>query len=365
MTDVLALPTPALILDPERLEANAARMLAHCDVRGVTLRPHLKTPKSVDVARIATGGRMSTVTVSTLAEARHFAGAGFDDILYAVGITPNKFAEVAVIGEATGKTIVLTLDSVEMAAAVADSALNNPVLVEVDCGEHRGGRPADDEAMTEIARRLGTQCTGVMTHAGHSYATADTDEVARIAAGEVAAAVRAAERMGAAGAEVSIVSVGSTPTVLHAPSLDGVSEVRAGIHLFFDLSQYGRNVCALDDIAVTVLATVIGHNRAAGVLTLDAGALALSKDVGANAHLPSAGYGWVCDARTLEPLGLSVDVVHQEHGTVRVADPATYERLPIGTVVRVLPGHACLTAAGGYGRYHLTDGRVWDRIDGW
>ena len=359
------LETPCLILDPERLQRNAARMLRHCAGHGVTLRPHVKTPKSVDVAKVATGGRMSTLTVSTLAEAEHFARAGFDDLLYAVGITPNKFDRVARIASQTGKTVTLTVDSAEMARAVADSALDAPVLIEVDCGEHRGGLPADARELVEIGRALGPQLRGVMGHAGHSYATDQIGTVRRVAAAEVAAATGAAARLRDAGLTVDTVSIGSTPTVLHAESLDGVTEVRAGIYVFYDLSQYGRNICGLDDIALTVLATVIGHNRAAGVLTIDAGALAMSKDVGANTYLPDAHYGWLCDARTLTPTGLAVTVVHQEHGTVKVDDPVWFDRLPIGSTVRVLPGHACLTAAGGYGRYHLTDGRVWPRIDGW
>lgn len=357
--------TPALILDEERLKRNTRRMLEHCAAQGVTLRPHVKTCKSVEVARLATGGRMSTVTVSTLAEAEHFARAGFDDILYAVGITPNKFARLERIREDTGATIVLSLDSVEMAQAVVARGLPNPVLIEVDCGEHRGGIAAEDGAIVEIARTLGGNFRGIMAHAGHSYATDDIETVRKVARDEVGAAVNAADQVRAAGIAVESVSIGSTPTVLHAESLAGITEVRAGIYMVWDLCQYGRNICALDDLALSVLATVVGHNRSAGVLTLDAGALALSKDVGAQTYLPDAGYGWLCDVETLEPLGLRVDGVHQEHGTVHVSDAADYDRLPIGSQVRVLPGHACLTAAGGYGRFHVTNGEIWKRVDGW
>ena len=353
--------TPALILDIERAQANARRMLEHCAGLGVTLRPHAKTPKSIDAVKLATGGRLSTIAVSTLAEAEHFAKAGFSDVLYAVGITPNKFARAARIGP----SLSLTLDSLAMARAVAASDLPGPVLIEIDCGEHRGGLPADDHALEDIARTLGPQFAGIMTHAGHAYATDDLAQVSHTAAVEAEAARTAAGRLRQAGLEVKTVSVGSTPTVLQAGALDGVTEVRAGIYLFYDLSQFGRNVCRIDDIALSVLASVIGHNRAAGVLTIDAGALAMSKDIGAQKHLPGSGYGWLCDAETLAPLGLSIDVVHQEHGTVRVPDPAVYDRLPVGSLVRVLPIHACLTAAGGHGRYYLTDGRIWPRIDGW
>lgn len=359
------LETPALILDPDRLEANAKRMRDHCAAKGVTLRPHLKTPKSVDVAKVATDGRLSTITVSTVAEAEYFAKAGFDDILYAVGITPNKFARLARLKAETGKTVILTLDSLDMAKAVAESGLDNPVVIEVDCGEHRGGLTPGDELVAEITSVLGAQLIGVMTHGGQSYACDKAEDVRKIAEDEVRATTTVADQIRAAGGTVSMVSIGSTPTVQHAGNLDGVTEVRAGIYLLYDLSQYSRNICAMDDIAVTVLASVIGHNRKAGVMTLDSGGLALSKDLGANAYMPEAKYGIVCDAETLEPLNVCVNIVHQEHGTVKVEDPSLFDRLPIGSQVRILPNHACMTVAGGYGKYHLTDGRVWHRVDGW
>lgn len=363
--DFSKLETPALILDADRLTDNANKMLAHCKNKDVFLRPHLKTPKSVEAAKIATGGRMGGITVSTLAEAALFANAGFDDILYAVGISPNKFERVMSINNQSGKTLVLTLDSTAMAEAVLQSELNNPVLIEIDCGESRGDLSADDPELLKIASALGDQFHGIMSHAGHSYSTNQISVVIDIARAEVGAANAAASRLRDAGNIVNVVSIGSTPTVLHAPDFEGITEVRAGIYLFYDLCQYGRNICQLDDIAMTVLATVIGHNRNAKLLTLDVGALALSKDIGANKHLPSAKFGWLCNVDTLEPLGLAVDVVHQEHGSVNVDDPATFDRLPIGSMVRILPGHACLTAAGGYGEYHLTDGRTWQRKDGW
>lgn len=167
-----------------------------------------------------------------------------------------------------------------------------------------------------------------------------------------------------------MVSVGSTPTVVHAPTFNGVTEVRCGVYIFFDLAQFSRRICRLEDIAVSVLATVIGHNRQGRALILDCGALALSKDIGANTFLPDAGYGYVCDAQTMKRLdGLSVTTFHQEHGTINVDEDAWFQRLPVGSVVRVLPNHVCMTAAGSYGNYLVIDGgRIvgdWPRVDGW
>ncbi len=357
--------TPCLILDKERLKANTAKMRSHCAARGVALRPHLKTLKSIEAAKLATGGKMARITVSTLREAEVFARAGFDDILHAAGITPNKFDHVRRINTETGKQLTLTLDSIEMAQALVQNGLPNRAMIEIDCGEHRGGIESGNNDLEGIARILRDQFAGILTHAGHSYSTNQIARIKEIADDEVNAATAAAKRLRSAGIEVPMVSAGSTPTVLHAENLDGVDEMRCGIYMVWDLSQFGRGVCGREDIALTVLATVIGHNRSAGVLTVDAGALAMSKDIGANIFLPDARFGWLCDAKDLTPLGLSINTVHQEHGTVTVKDPAIFDRLPIGTQVRILPGHACLTAAGGYEGYHLLQGGFWPRFNGW
>jgi len=277
--------TPILILDRARLLANAERMQQRAKALGITLRPHFKTSKSVNVAEIATAGRRSTLTVSTLKEAEALAEAGYDDLLYAVGITPNKFARVADIQARTGKQLILCVDSIEMAKAVVAALPQTPVMIEVDCGEHRGGIASRAPEMIDIARALGEQFRGIMTHAGHSYTTDQIDKVKEISDAEASAAREAAELLRAEGISVDTVSIGSTPTVLYADNLEGITELRAGIYLFWDLAQFGRGMCALEDIAMSVLATVIGHNRNAGVLTLDAGALAMSKDIGAQTFL--------------------------------------------------------------------------------
>jgi len=193
--------------------------------------------------------------------------------------------------------------------------------------------------------------------------------VASIAAVERDAAVAAAAAIRAADVTCEIVSVGSTPTVLHADHLEGVTEARAGVYMLWDLAQLSRNMCREDEIAASVLASVIGHNRQGRAIILDAGALALSKDIGANRHLPGAGYGYICDARTLARHGdLAVETVHQEHGTVPVRDESWFERLPVGSLVRILPNHACLTCAG-YEAYQVVRGATvidrWERVNGW
>lgn len=372
------LTTPRLILDADRLERNAARMRAHCDGLGVTLRPHLKTAKSIDVARIAADGGRGPITVSTLAEAEYFAAAGWRDILYSTAIAPAKLARADRIQRDHGARLLFVIDDREAAAAIGSEAAalgaRFGVLIEIDCGEHRSGvEPASDE-LAAIADAIGAcapqlELMGVMAHAGHSYAFDDPAPIRALAEVERLAAVSSAELLRTRGHPCPIVSIGSTPTVLFAGHLHGVTEVRAGIYLFCDLSQLSRGVCAEDDLAVSVLATVIGHQRRGPSLILDAGALALSKDIGANRFMPDAGYGLVYDAATLKPLGsLAVSTVHQEHGNVPVPDESWFARLPIGSLVRILPNHACLTCAP-YASYDvLRAGQLseqWPRIGGW
>jgi D-serine deaminase-like pyridoxal phosphate-dependent protein len=373
-SSITTLETPRLLLDRHRLARNCARMRERAQALGVTLRPHLKTAKSVEVAREA---KAESLTVSTLKEAAYFARAGYRDILYATAIVPGKFAHATRIRAETGCDLILVTDSLDVVAAAATYATAEHVtlsfLIEIDCGEHRSGLPAADAEVVALAQEIaaapGLRLRGIMTHAGHSYGTRDHARVREIAGVERDAANAAAAAIRAAGLPCEIVSVGSTPTVLYADHLDGITEVRAGIYMVFDLAQLSRGVCEEGDIAVSVLASVIGHNRAGRALILDAGALALSKDIGANTHLPGTGYGWVCDPLTLARLGgLAVDGVHQEHGTVNVADDAWFARLPVGSLVRILPNHACITCAA-YEAYDvLSGGEVvarWSRINGW
>jgi D-serine deaminase-like pyridoxal phosphate-dependent protein len=338
-TSLLTLETPRLLLDRDRLARNAARMRDRCDALGVALRPHLKTAKSVDVARYA--GVTNGITVSTLKEAGTFARAGYRDILYATAIVPGKFPHAARIQRESNCDLILATDSPEVVSAAAAFASANGVplsfVIEIDCGEHRSGLPPADVAVVTLGQAIaaapGLRLRGIMTHAGHSYGTPDHQDVR------------------------------------YADHLRGVTEARAGIYMFFDLAQLSRGVCTEDDIAVSVLASVIGHNHAGRALILDAGALALSKDIGANSHMPGTGYGFVCDPLTLARLGgLVVDGVHQEHGTVNVTDDGWFERLPVGSMVRILPNHACITCAG-YDAYEVVSGAHlvdrWTRINGW
>lgn len=350
-------PTPALLLDAPKMHANIARMNAAVRAQGVQLRPHLKTAKSVEIAGEMTAGWSSAVTVSTLKEAEAFAAAGYSDILYAVGIAPAKLDQAAKLETA------LILDSVDAAQAVAAHPHRFTVLIEIDSdGQRAGVRPDDSERLLTIADTLGPRLQGVMTHRGGSYGARDPGELPAHAEAERAAVVQAAETLRVAGHACPVVSVGSTPTALFARDLTGVTEVRAGVYVFNDLVMAGLGVCAVEDIAISVLATVIGHRAERGWVVTDAGWMALSRDQGRG----DQGCGLVAGHDDL-----IVVSANQEHGILadRHGRPVDLSRFPVGSRLRILPNHACATAAQ-HDRYHVLDEagavtQVWPRFGGW
>jgi D-serine deaminase-like pyridoxal phosphate-dependent protein len=341
---------------------------------GVALRPHVKTSKSIDVLRVLADGTDVPITVSTLAEARYFFAAGVTDILYAVGIASVKLPEVAELIRA-GCELRIILDTLEAADAVRAfvDAEGVPIeaLIEIDSDGHRAGVAPDNPLLIEIGRMLGRSLAGVMTHAGASYDCRSRDEFETMAEQERSLTVQAAERLRAAGLPSPIVSVGSTPTLHYARDLDGVTEARAGVYAFGDLVQSELGTCASDDIAIGVLASVIGHNRQHGRVLVDAGFLALSRDRG-TADLPvDWGYGAVADPVSGAIIdGVTVSSTNQEHGIITARwGEIDFDRFPIGSRVRILPNHACATAAA-YDRYFVTEGSerivdLWERVNGW
>jgi len=373
------LETPCLLLDEPRMQANIDRLKTRMARLGVTLRPHLKTPKSIDVARRVMVSPEGPAAVSTLREAEQFAGAGVRDILYAVGVSAAKLDRVlALRGQGVDLTVVV--DSVAGAQAVAErsraAGTRIPALIEIDSDGHRAGvRPDQAELLCAIGRALedgGAELRGVMTHAGESYNSRDDDTIRAYAERERRGAVDAAQALRDAGLPCPVVSVGSTPTAMFAENLDGVTEVRAGVFVFFDLFMAGVGVCTQDDIALSVLATVIGHQPEKGWILVDAGWMAMSRDRGTANQRVDQYYGVVCDLQG-RPLGdLVMKETNQEQGILmlRPGSTAALPELPLGTRVRILPNHACATGAQHDG-YHVVRGAspevvaYWPRFRGW
>jgi D-serine deaminase-like pyridoxal phosphate-dependent protein len=368
------LKTPALVLDVERVRRNASRMASRVRGLGASLRPHVKTHKCIEVARIQTAAGAGGLTVSTLAEARAFAAHGFVDITYAVPIEPGKFDEAIRLAAECERLSLLT-DDVEIPRLLDEAArragLTLDLLLKVDCGYHRVGvEPHAPEAL-EIPRRISDasnlRFAGILTHAGHSYHARSRAELREIARQERDVMVAFAERLRAGGIDVPTVSTGSTPTITQAEDLSGVTEARPGNYIFFDAFQATLGSCGFEDCALTVLSAVVHRDRTRRKVVIDAGAIALSKDRGPTELDPSCGYGRVLDVEGNE-LGLRVESLSQEHGMLSVGDEETLDHLSVGTRLRILANHSCLAAAQ-HSHYNVLEGSrvidAWEIQRGW
>jgi D-serine deaminase-like pyridoxal phosphate-dependent protein len=372
-----ALETPALLLDANKMDRNIERMRARLARHQVSFRPHVKTNKCMQVTQRLLDAGATSITVSTLREAEYFSSHGVTDILYAVSMSPNKLGHALRLRE-SGVKLAVIVDNVEMALQLNPGRLSAAdrldVLIEIDSDGHRSGVVPEAAALLEIAQALqsvGLEVGGVMTHAGDSYNCRSAAALCALAEQERAAVVRAAQRLREAGHGCPVVSVGSTPTALFAEHLEGVTEVRAGVFIFFDLVMAGIGVCRTDEIALSVLATVIGHQKEKGWTLTDAGWMAMSRDRGTSKQPVDQGYGLVCDIAG-QPLGdmLMVDA-NQEHGILAPRSGSTLDApyLPVGTQVRILPNHACATAAQ-FPAYQVLDAQqrvtdCWPRFYGW
>ena len=338
MTHLSQISTPALILDLDRLEKNLRHMSDRARSLDVRLRPHIKTHKCLEIARMQCDLGCSGLTVSTLHEARVFAEHGFDNLTWAFPVILNRLGEVRDL--ARKADLGLVLDSMEAVAALEAARQPFRVWMKVDCGYHRAGVDPEGPLARELARELDASSTlhfsGLLTHAGHAYNAASRKELTSVAEQERSSLVRLAEALRSSGIEVPAVSVGSTPTMTVVEDLTGVDEMRPGNYVFYDRMQVDLGSCSVDDCAVTVLASVVSSQPGAGHCVIDAGALALSKDALPDREGGSA-FGEILD-RSRSRRAVRIRSLSQEHG---ILDSA----LTVGTRVRVLPVHSCLTVA--------------------
>lgn len=369
--------TPAAIVSLGRMQRNIARMQQQADALGVRFRPHVKTSKCADVVAAQRAAGAAGITVSTLKEADQFFARGVTDILYAVGMAPHRLAHALDLRQ-RGCALQILTDSVEGARAIAEYGRAHghafEVLIEIDTDGHRSGIKPGEDLLLELGRVLhegGMRLAGVLTHAGSSYELHTPQALAALAEQERAGCVQAAERLRAAGLPCPIVSVGSTPTALEAASLEGVTELRAGVYVFFDLVMRNVGVCRTEDIALSVLTTVIGHQADKGWAIVDAGWMAMSRDRGTGKQQRDYGYGQVCTVDGVPIEGYLLSAANQEHGILSregAADADIVARFPAGTRLRILPNHACATGAQFPAYQALAeDGTVqtWERFHGW
>jgi len=368
--------TPAALVDLDRLEANTSRISERVRKLGATLRPHVKTHKCVEAARLQIRGHFGGITVSTLAEARFFARAGFRDITYAVPIATSRLEEAVEIGRSIDALHLLldheaTFEAMSACARGKGARLSS--FLKVDCGYHRAGVDPEKDASVALALRMARSADvdfrGILTHAGHSYHATNAAEIRAVAETERSVMARFAEKLTRAGAPPREVSVGSTPTISLGDSLEGVTEARPGNYVFYDRFQAAVGSCGIANAAFSVLATVLSHYPERNEILIDAGGLALSRDEGPTHLDADCGYGEGFSADgTAHLASLRGRSLSQEHGKIQGATPIDYSALPVGTKLRVVPNHSCLSAAL-FDRYHVFRGDAavdeWKPVRGW
>ena len=327
------LETPALVIDLDIVERNAVRMARAMAERGVALRPHVKTHKSVALARLQLDHGARGITVGTLGEAEVMADGGIDDIFvaYPLWAAGEKGRRLRALAERRGLTFSVASDSAEgarrLSEAMRGSSARLRVLVDVDPHYGRTGVAAERAGeLGRAAQDMGLEVIGAFTHGGHSYLQPDAGE--RAAADEVEVLARAAEALRASGIEPTVLSAGSSPTAVAAARAP-VTEMRPGTYLIGDRIQVAVGASPADGVAIAVAATVVS-DAVPGQVVIDAGAKSLTKD------LPSYldGYGTL----PAYPEGI-IERVSDYHGQVRFPDGT---RMPaLGEIVAVVPNHAC------------------------
>ncbi len=347
------LMTPSLLIDIERLENNIMKMAIKAESNGVDLRPHIKTHKCIEIGNMQFKHRAIGLTVSTLDEAATFADAGFRNITYAVPISSNKIE--AALEIASRINLQLLVDNYEMVSLLEISSEKNEivpeVLLKVHCGYHRTGVNPRDPASIKLASKIESSRNldfkGILTHAGHSYDATSVKQGKEIATQEQVEIIKFAEKLEDEDRHLKpeVVSIGSTPTITLADSImEGITEIRPGNYVFYDYTQVVLGTCQVSDCAVTAVTRVIGKYD--DYLIIDAGATALSKDLGPT-HLESeTSFGRIFSNYENHELdsNLRIHSLSQEHGKVKFNDAAGNQEHNVDEILRILPNHSCLTA---------------------
>lgn len=356
--------TPSLIVDGKVMMRNAERVAARVKKLGAGFRPHVKTHRCLEIARLQGG---AGIMVSTLAEARFFSANGFTDITYGVPVEKGKFSEALAIARDCERFALLTDDAATIQLldrAARRENLKMPLFLKIDTGYHRCGVEPDSPAALELSQLIADaanlEFAGLLTHAGHSYHAQTSAELLQIARQERDLMKDLAGELRGRGLPVPIVSIGSTPTLSAVDHLEGVTEFRCGNYIFYDAFQAALGSCDFADCALTVLTAVVHRDEQRQKIVVDAGAVALSKDRGAIDLDAGCGYG-----RVLDPAGndldLRIESLSQEHGIVFVPDSRMFDRLTVGSRLRILANHSCLTALQ-HDHYHiLEDEKIVDR----
>jgi D-serine deaminase-like pyridoxal phosphate-dependent protein len=341
-----SLRTPAVLIDKPRAIRNLDRMQAAAAARGIRLRPHSKTHKSPLVAQWQIDRGAVGICCAKLGEAEVFADSGIADIRLPYPLNPANADRVIALLDRTRLSFIVDHPAVaqQWSAAMTKAGKSVDVLVKVDVGFHRCGIDpfARDavEMVGAVAALPGLQFRGLLSHAGHAYHAHSEAELRGMAENEAARLCDLAGRCRDAGIRVEEVSAGATPPARFSLQQDGFTEYRPGNYVYFDRTQMALGAAALDDCALTVLATVVSKPAKDRVI-FDSGSKTLTND-GARGFAPAPGHGIVLRKNMTADLNLLIERLSEEHATVRALDGGT--RLEPGDRVRIVPNHSCVVS---------------------
>ena len=337
--------TPYLAIDKKQLAKNIESMAKKTSKAGINLRPHVKTHKIPELAKLQLASGAVGITVATIGEAEVFAKKGIRDIFiaYPLYVTESKLRRLVRLSRKVKLTVAI--DSAQGAKALAKGLAGLEVLVEIDSGHHRSGcDPKQAGEVASKAKSLGLNPVGLFTFPGHSYKPKGAKQAG---VDEQKALREAVAAMAKVGIEAKVVSSGSTPTAADSAKSKGksvktkspVNELRPGVYVFNDAQQLELGTCKSKQIALWAVATVVSAtgNR----IIVDSG----SKTLGADKASWATGHG-----RLLDYPDARIAALSEHHATVvfpkaRKAKPgarASGGKLPkIGDVLRVVPNHVC------------------------
>ncbi len=346
------IPTPLIVVDRESLQKNITSMAKKARRNHVSLRPHVKTHKCIEIGNLQRNEGAEGITVATLSEAKAFSNHGFDDITYAVPLSDDKIKIATELNRCI--TLNVLVDNPHLLQKLSTNAHESQkeinVLVKVDCGYHRTGiDPLDPSSIIlveTISNMRWLNFKGILTHAGHSYSAKTIPEIQSIALQEQETMIRFAEKLREKDNNLypEVVSIGSTPTL----TLDGaipaeITEIRPGSYVYFDYTQLKLGSCRIADCSFSLLTSIVSRHD--DRLVIDAGATALSKDVGPNHIEPDCGFGKFYadyESGTLDSAS-KITGLSQEHGKVVFSQDSFLSKVKLDEKLRVLPNHSCLT----------------------
>jgi D-serine deaminase-like pyridoxal phosphate-dependent protein len=344
--------TPALLIEKSILEKNILRMQNLANTRNIKLRPHIKTHKIPEIAKLQIDAGAQGIAVAKISEAETMADYGFLDIQIANIIVGKKKVERLRILREKLNSLSVATDSFEavddIAKAFKNSLLPLKVLIKVDAGFHRCGLESK-EAILKLSKYIldkpGLTFEGLMTHAGQAYLAGSIREIEQIGYHEANVMIQIAEYLRKNGVEVLQISVGSTPTACYSSKIEGITELRVGNYVYFDMIQVALGTSKITDCALSILSTIVSIPSLDRMI-IDAGSKSLSLDKGAHSKSMLDSYGYI--------IGKNSKIVRlsEEHGVVDILN----EDFSTAEKIRIIPNHAC-AVSNLFDKAYLVDGK--------